>query len=247
MQRWSKTSEWALDLRLLSPALPNLWLLLVITWDAGISIDQSYWSCLLWLSLSATTSVLQGAFVYNAAKPYFIFPNTSPGVYIIATHKKFIERHGFARVRKYSKANQLIVKSKYIVPTTSYLLLQPLDKVKLRIPSPVADLREGLGGPVPPPLSLDQTKVRRAQKMFLEPPSLPPFSQGLIPSLCTVYIPLPKSLLLHDCNIWSLTGIFRRYIFFRFYHSCTRWFVRDPFFRLPCLSEPRWKSLLANH
>ena len=150
MQRWSKTSEWALDLRLLSPALPNLWLLLVITSDAGISIDQSYWSCLLWLSLSATTSVLQGAFVYNAAKPYFIFPNTSPGVYIIATHKKFIERHGFARVRKYSKANQLIVKSKYIVPTTSYLLLQPLDKVKLRIPSPVADLREGLGGPVPP-------------------------------------------------------------------------------------------------
>ena len=173
MQRWSKTSEWALDLRLLSPALPNLWLLLVIRSDAGISIDQSYWSCLLWLSLSATTSVLQGAFVYNAAKPYFIFPNTSPGVYIIATHKKFIERHGFARVRKYSKANQLIVKSKYIVPTTSYLLLQPLDKVKLRIPSPVADLREGLGGPVPP-LFLDQTKVRRAEKMFLEPPP-PPF------------------------------------------------------------------------
>ena len=80
-------------------------------------------------------------------------------------------------MRKYSKANQLIVKSKYIVPSTSYLLLQPLDKVKLRILSPVADLREGLGGAAPPPLFLDQTKVRRAEKMFLEPPPPPLFSR----------------------------------------------------------------------
>ena len=153
MQRWSKTSEWALDLRLLSPALPNLWLLLVIRSDAGISIDQSYWSCLLWLSLSATTSVLQGAFVYNAAKPYFIFPNTSPGVYIIATHKKFIERHGFARVRKYSKANQLIVKSKYIVPTTSYLLFQPLNPRQSQITNSFTSGRPkgGARGACPPP------------------------------------------------------------------------------------------------
>ena len=80
-----------------------------------------------WLSLSATAGVLQGAFVYNAAKPYYIFPNTSSGVYIIATHKKFIQRHGFARVRKYSKATHLIVKSKYFVPTTAYLLFHPLN------------------------------------------------------------------------------------------------------------------------
>ena len=177
MQRWSKTSEWALDLRLLSPALPNLWLLLVITSDAGISIDQSYWSCLLWLSLSATTSVLQGAFVYNAAKPYFIFPNTSPGVYIIATHKKFIERHGFARVRKYSKANQLIVKSKYIVPTTSYLLFQPLNPRQSQMTNSFTSGRPkgGARGACPPPIIFRANWGSKGRKNVFWTPPPPPF------------------------------------------------------------------------
>ena len=129
------------------------------------------------MSLSATTGVLQGAFVYNAAKPYFIFPNTSSGVYIIATHKMFIQRQGFARVRKYSKANQLIVKSKYIVPTTSHLLFQPLNPGQSQITNCFTSggPKGGARGAAPPPLFLDQTEVRRAEKIFLGPPLPPSF------------------------------------------------------------------------
>ena len=43
---------------------------------------------------------------------------------------------------------------------------------------PVADPGEGPGGPSPPPLVLDQTEARRAQKNFLEA-ALPTLSQGL--------------------------------------------------------------------
>ena len=44
--------------------------------------------------------------------------------------------------------------------------------------SPVADPEEGAAGPGPPPLFLDQTEVRRAEKIFP-----PPLSQGLDPAL----------------------------------------------------------------
>ena len=43
----------------------------------------------------------------------------------------------------------------------------------------VADPGEGPGGPVPPPLFLDQTEVRGAGKNFLETAPRPPLSQFL--------------------------------------------------------------------
>ena len=120
-------------------------------------------------------------------------------------------------MRKYSKANQLIVKSKYIVPTTSYLLFQPLNPRQSQITNSFTS-----GGPkggareaCPPPLFLDQTEVRRAEKMFLGPPP-PPFLKVWVRH-CVQSIFLYPSLCFYMTATFEAKRVFLGGIYFSFF------------------------------
>ena len=60
--------------------------------------------------------------------------------------------------------------------------------------APVADPREGPGGPWPP-LFLDQNEARKAKIIFLRPPPPPPLSEGLDPPLLTIGFRIPHRVL----------------------------------------------------